>query len=240
LIQNWGADLCGKTNVLKLLIIEDEASLNRSMVDFLTAAGYLCESVSSYREGLEKIEYHNYDCIVLDIMLKDGSGLELLQFLKQDKKTDGVIIISARGGLEDKIEGLQLGADDYLIKPFHLSELSVRIAAIIRRKNFNGQSVVRAGVIEIDTMGKTATVNNKVIDLTQKEFQLLLFLVINRNRVISKNAIAQHLWGDDMDFPASYDFIYSHIKNLRKKIISTGAEDCIRSIYGEGYKMQLP
>lgn len=224
---------------MKLLIIEDEVSLNQSIVDFLTAAGYLCEPVFTYRDALEKIEYHNYDCIVLDIMLPGGSGLELLRYLKQDKKTDGVIIISAKGALEDKIEGLQIGADDYLTKPFHLSELSVRIAAIIRRKNFNGQSIITVGDFQVDTIGKTVTVKQQVVDLTQKEFQLLLFLIINRNRILSKNAIAQHLWGDDMDFPANYDFIYSHIKNLRKKIIAAGSEDCIKSMYGEGYKMQV-
>ncbi len=210
------------------------------MLDFLSGAGYLCESVFSYKDALEKIEYHTYDCIVLDIMLPGGSGLDILRFLKQDKKTDGVIIISAKGALEDKIEGLQLGADDYLIKPFHLSELSVRIAAIIRRKNFNGQSVITAGDIQVDTMGKTVLVNNQQVDLTQKEFQLLLFLIVNRNRILSKNAIAQHLWGDDMDFPDNYDFIYSHIKNLRKKIVAAGSPDCIKSMYGEGYKLQLP
>lgn len=210
------------------------------MVDFLTAAGYLCESVFSYKDALEKIEYYTYDCIVLDIMLPGGSGLDLLHYLKQDKKTDGVIIVSARGALEDKIEGLQLGADDYLIKPFHLAELSVRIAAIIRRKNFNGQSIVLGGDIQIDTIGKTVSIKQQQVDLTQKEFQLLLFLMINRNRILSKNSIAQHLWGDDMDFPANYDFIYSHIKNLRKKLIAAGCDDYIKSMYGEGYKMQLP
>jgi len=224
---------------LKLLVIEDEASLNQSIVDFLSAAGYLCESVFTYREAIQKIDYHSYDCIILDIMLPGGSGLELLRYLKQDAKTDGVIIISAKGALEDKIEGLQIGADDYLTKPFHLSELSVRIAAIIRRKKFNGQSIVSIGNIKIDTIGKTVNVQEQPVELTQKEFQLLLFLVINKNRILSKNAIAQHLWGDDMDFPANYDFIYSHIKNLRKKMMAAGAEDCIRSIYGEGYKLQV-
>ncbi len=224
---------------MKLLIIEDEISLNQSIVEFLSAAGYLCESVNTYQQALEKIEYHTYDCIVLDIMLPGGSGLELLRYLKQDKKNEGVIIISAKGALEDKIEGLQIGADDYLTKPFHLSELSVRISAIIRRKSFNGQSLITVGDIQIDTIGKTVAVKQQNVELTQKEFQLLLFLIINRNRVLSKNAIAQHLWGDDMDFPANYDFIYSHIKNLRKKIIAAGSEDCIKSIYGEGYKMQL-
>jgi DNA-binding response OmpR family regulator len=224
---------------LKILIIEDEITLNSSMVDFLTTAGYLCESVFSYKDALEKIEYYSYDCIVLDIMLPGGSGLDILKILKEDKKTDGVIIISAKGALEDKIEGLQLGADDYLIKPFHLSELSVRIAAILRRKNFNGQMLLTAEEIQIDTAGKTVSINGKSVDLTQKEFQLLLFLMINRNRILSKNAIAQHLWGDDMDFPANYDFIYSHIKNLRKKLVAGGSQDYIKSMYGEGYKMQV-
>jgi DNA-binding response OmpR family regulator len=230
---------CKQIALLKLLIIEDEVSLNQSIVDFMSAAGYLCESVLTYRDAMEKIEYHSYDCIVLDIMLPGGSGLALLRNLKQDRKTDGLIIISAKGALEDKIEGLQLGADDYLTKPFHLSELSVRIAAIIRRKSFNGQSIITAGDIRVDTIGKTVSANGQEIELTQKEYQLLLFLIINRNRILSKNAIAQHLWGDDMDFPANYDFIYSHIKNLRKKIIAAGADDYIKSIYGEGYKMQV-
>lgn len=225
---------------MKLLIVEDEVSLKTSMVDFLTAAGYLCESVSTYKEALTRIEDHTYDCIILDIMLPGGSGLDLLTDLRQNKKNDGVIIVSARGALEDKIEGLQLGADDYLIKPFHLSELSVRVSAIIRRKSFNGQAILSAGDIRIDTQGKVASIDGRELVLTQKEYQLLLFLVINRNRILTKNAIAQHLWGDEVDFPENYDFLYSHIKNLRKKMIGAGGEDCIRSIYGEGYKMQLP
>jgi DNA-binding response OmpR family regulator len=224
---------------LKLLIVEDEISLRTSMTDFLTAAGYLCESAATYKEALAKIEDYSYDCIILDIMLPGGTGLEILQYLREDKKNDGVIIVSARGALEDKIEGLQLGADDYLIKPFHMSELSVRIAAIIRRKSFNGQTKLVAGDIKIDTQGKQAFINDKELLLTQKEYQLLLFLVINRNRILSKNAIAQHLWGDDSDFPDNYDFLYSHIKNLRKKMITAGGEDSIKSVYGEGYKMQL-
>lgn len=224
---------------MKLLIIEDEVSLNQSIVDFLTATGYLCESVINYRQAIEKIEVHDYDCIILDIMLPDGSGLHLLKHLKEDQKTDGVIIISAKGALDDKIEGLHLGADDYLTKPFHLSELSARISAIIRRKSFKGQSLINIGEISIDTVGKVVKVKELVVELTQKEFQLLLFLSVNKNRILSKNAIAQHLWGDDMDFAANYDFIYSHIKNLRKKLMAAGSEDCIRSIYGEGYKLQF-
>jgi DNA-binding response OmpR family regulator len=225
---------------LKLLIIEDEISLNQSMVEFLSAAGYLCESVFDFGAALEKLELYDYDCIILDLMLPGGSGLELLRLLKQDRKTDGVIIISAKGALEDKILGIEMGADDYLSKPFHLSELSVRIASIIRRKSFNGQSTISINNLLIHTQAKEVTIEGKELDLTQKEFQLLLFLTINKNRILTKNAIAQHLWGDDMDLADNYDFIYAHIKNLRKKMMAAGSEDCIKSIYGEGYKMTAP
>jgi DNA-binding response OmpR family regulator len=224
---------------LKLLIVEDEFLLRQSMIEFLSASSYLCESSSNYQDALEKIESYDYDCIILDIMLPDGSGLDLLKNLKQNNKTEGVIIISAKGELNDKIFGIEMGADDYLAKPFHLSELAVRVAAIIRRKSFQGKSYMILGNISIDIQGKRVTVGDKELDLTQKEYQLLIYLAINKNRVLSKNAIAQHLWGDDMDFPDNFDFIYAHIKNLRKKIVAAGSEDCIRSIYGEGYKMQI-
>ena len=228
-----------KNQGLKLLIIEDEISLKQSMVEFLTASSYLCESAVTYKDALEKIELYDYDCIILDIMLPGGSGLDLLKNLKQNNKSEGIIIISAKGELDDKIIGIEMGADDYLAKPFHLSELAVRVAAIIRRKSFQGKSQLVIGEICINLQGKEVSIQNKVLDLTQKEYQLLLYLAINKNRVLSKNAIAQHLWGDDMDFPDNYDFIYAHIKNLRKKIVAAGSDDCIRSIYGEGYKMQI-
>lgn len=213
--------------------------MNQSMVEYLTAANYICEAVYTYKEALEKIEGYDYDCVILDIMLPGGSGMQLLQYLKKNRKSEAVIIISAKGALEDKIEGLQTGADDYLVKPFHLSELSVRVAAILRRKNYSGQPVIMAGDIEVDTNGKEVLVNSKPVALTLKEYQLLLFFIVNRNKVLSKNSIVEHLWGDDMDFVANHDFIYTHIKNLRKKIVAAGGNDCIRSVYGVGYKMQV-
>ena len=225
---------------MKILIVEDEKVLNESMVTYLSGSGYTCESVSTYNDALEKIDHHTYDCIVLDIMLPGGSGLQLLKYLKEDRKEEGVIIISAKGALDDKMTGFELGADDYLTKPFHLPELSMRIAAIIRRKNFQGQSVITAGDISIDVVAKTVKTNDKELDLTQKEYQLLLYLVTNKNKILSKNAIAQHLWGDDQDFAENYDFIYTHIKNLRKKIVTAGGEDRIRSVYGMGYKLTAP
>ncbi len=226
--------------ILKLLIIEDERALNQSIVEYLAAADYICEPVYTYKDALEKIEGHDYDCIILDIMLPGGSGMQLLQYLKKNRKSEAVIIISAKDALEDRIQGLQTGADDYLVKPFHLSELSVRIAAILRRKNFNGQPIIIAGDIQVDTIGKEVLVNSQPIALTLKEYQLLVFFMVNRNKVLSKNSIVEHLWGDDMDFVANHDFIYTHIKNLRKKVVAAGGEDCIRSVYGVGYKMQVP
>lgn len=225
---------------MKILVIEDEPELNRTVVEFLQTAGYLVESAATFREAMAKIDDYTYDCIILDIMLPGGSGIELLRLLREDKKNDGVIIVSAKDSLDDKINGIALGADDYLAKPFHLSELAVRVAAIIRRKYFNGQTIVTVGDITIDIQAKIVKVNTVVVELTQKEFSLLLFFVTNCNRVLSKNAIVQHLWGDDMDLVDSYDFVYSHIKNLRKKLSVSGDLDYIKSIYGVGYKMQVP
>ena|ERR1700733_11815436 len=206
------------------------------MVDYLTAQQYLVEAVGNYDNALEKIEYYHYDCIVLDLTLPGGNGLQLLEVLKVNFKTDGVIIISARNELDDKITGLQLGADDYLTKPFHLSELSVRIAAIIRRKNLQGSNTLNFENIKLEVEGKTVSVSGKEIVLTKKEYDLLLYFIINKNKVLSKNAIAEHLWGDDMDLADNYDFIYTHIKNIRKKLIQAGSGDYIHSVYAMGYK----
>ena len=221
---------------MKILIVEDEPALNKGMVEYLSSQHYLCESVKNYNDALEKIEIYQYDCIVLDLMLPGGSGLDLLKRLKSANKLDGVIIISARNELDDKIEGLQLGADDYLTKPFHLPELSMRIAAIIRRRNQQGNNQLLFAEMAIDTQARSVAVNGENVILTKKEYELLVYFVVNKNRVLSKNAIAEHLWGDDMDMSDNYDFIYAHIKNLRKKLLQSGAGDYIQSIYGMGYK----
>jgi DNA-binding response OmpR family regulator len=224
---------------MKVLVIEDEPSLNRAMVNYLHQQQYLCESVNNYHDALEKTDYYQYDCIVLDIMLPDGSGLELLRHLKEDQKKDGVIIISARNELDDKLTGLQLGADDYLTKPFHLSELSARIAAIIRRKSLQGNTIIQFEEIQVDVQAKTVSIDNKEITLTRKEYELLLYFLVNKNRILSKNAIASHLWGDDADISENHDFIYTHVKNLRKKLLQYGAGDYIHSVYGMGYKFSM-
>src|SRR5580704_41268 len=224
---------------MKVLLIEDEKLLCDSIVSYLKQENFICDAVFNYKDAIEKIEWFEYDCILLDLNLPDGSGLDILKQLKKNKKTDGVLIISARNSLEDKISGLQLGADDYLAKPFHLSELMARIMAIIRRKNSAGNNLIQFDELVIDTLAKTVTVNNKLIDLTRKEYQLLLYFAYNKNRVISKNAIAEHLWGDETESASNFDFIYTHVKNLRKKLLAAGCADHVQSIYGMGYKFSV-
>ena len=219
---------------MKLLIVEDEAELCNSIVTYLKSESYACEVAHNYASALKKIDSFEYDCIMIDIGLPDGNGLKILEELKENNKTDGVIIVSAKNSIDDRIKGLRIGADDYLAKPFHLSELSARVAAIIRRKQFTGNNIVLFNEIAINTLSKEAEVNNQVLDLTKKEYQLLLYFVVNKGKVISKNAIAQHLWGDEAS--GNFDFIYTHIKNLRKKLHEAGSADYIRAVYGMGYK----
>jgi DNA-binding response OmpR family regulator len=224
---------------MKILIIEDEPELLKSMMTYLKTENYLCETAKDYKSGLALIESFNYDCILLDVTLPDGNGLNLLKELKAEKKTDGVIIISARDSIDDRISGLNLGADDYLVKPFHLSELNARISAVIRRRRFEGQRNLDFHEISIDLIGKNVLVNGLPLDLTRKEYDLLLFMAYNKNRVLSKNAIAEHLSGVESDQFDSFDFIYTHIKNLKRKLSHAGAGDYIKSIYGMGYKFEV-
>ncbi|HQW84931.1 MAG TPA: response regulator transcription factor [Ferruginibacter sp.] len=224
---------------MKILIIEDEKELSKSIVTYLKQENYLCEIAPDFKTAMDKTESFDYDCILLDISLPDGNGLTVLKELKENKKTDGVIIISAKNSIDDRIAGLNLGADDYLSKPFHLSELSARISAVIRRRRFDGNNVIVLNEITIDTIAKLVAINNMALDLTRKEYDLLLYLVSNKNRVISKNAIAESISGDGVDLYDNFDFIYAHMKNLKKKLTAAGCEDYIKSIYGLGYKFTI-
>jgi DNA-binding response OmpR family regulator len=221
---------------MKILIIEDEKGLRESIEEYFTEAGNICETASNYDEAMAKVSMYSYDCILLDITLPGGSGIEILKYLKKNNNTDGVLIISAKNSLDDRLEGLDLGADDYLVKPFHLSELRARVTAIIRRKTFNGNNQLVFNEINIDLLAKTARVNEQSVKLTRKEYALLLYFLANKGKVVSKNAIAEHLWGDGMDLANNFDFIYSHIKNLRKKLLEAGSNDYIQAAYGMGYK----
>lgn len=221
---------------MKILIVEDEKELAKSMTTFLRQEGYVCEIAYTESDASEKILIFDYDCILLDITLPDGNGLKILEELKKLKKTDGVIIITAKNSVEDRITGLNLGADDYLAKPFYLPELSARVSAVIRRKRFDGNSKIEFNEVEVDLLAKTVSINNQEVLLTRKEYDLLIFLMANKNRVVSKNAIAEHLSGDDAELLDKFDFIYSHIKNLKKKIGEGGGQDYIHMVYGLGYK----
>ena len=225
---------------MKVLVIEDEKELSKSICQYLAGEQFITETAFDFDSALEKISLYDYACIILDITLPHGSGLDILKEIKANNKADGVIIISAKNSLDDKIYGLKTGADDYLTKPFHLSELSARVAAIIRRKSFDGKNTIVFDELQINLNEKQALVKGKSVDLTKKEYDLLLYFISNKNKVITKSAIAEHLWGDDMDIAGSYDFIYTHIKNLRKKLLQHGLPDYIKSVYGMGYKFSLP
>ena len=224
---------------MKILVIEDEKQLSESICEYLSNELFITETAFDFNSAYEKISLYEYACIILDISLPNGSGLDILKELKTANKTDGVIIISAKNSLDDKIYGLKAGADDYLTKPFHLPELGARIAAIIRRKSFEGKNIIVFDELHIDITAKEVLVSKKAIELTKKEYDLLLYFISNKNKVISKSAIAEHLWGDDIDIADNYDFINTHIKNLRKKMMQAGAPDYIRSVYGMGYKFGL-
>jgi DNA-binding response OmpR family regulator len=221
---------------MKILIIEDEVDLLKSVEQALRKEGYVCEIASTFREANGKILVYDYDCILLDIGLPDGDGLKILEELKSHQKDDGVIIITAKNSLDDKVKGLNLGADDYLPKPFFMPELLARISAIIRRKRFNGQTKLVFNEIAVDPQLRSVYVNSRHVELTKMEFALLVFLLANQNRVVSKNAIAEHLSGDNTELLNNFDFIYSHIKNLKRKLITAGSEDYIKAVYGFGYK----
>lgn len=221
---------------MKVLIVEDETDLLVLINNYLTRENYTCELADNFHKASEKIAIYEYDIILLDIGLPDGNGIDLLKKIKQDNSKAGIIILSAKSSLDDKIKGLDLGADDYITKPFQLSELNSRIKAVRRRHHFDGSEVVQFNDIKINTANKTTYINNEQIILTKKEYDMLLYFIINRNRVLTKEAIAEHIWSDNIDHADNFDFIYTHLNNIRRKIKSKGGKDYIKTIYGMGYK----
>ncbi|MEO6286013.1 MAG: response regulator transcription factor [Dyadobacter sp.] len=224
---------------MKLLVIEDEKELSDSICFYLNSEQFTCETAYDYPKALEKVMINEYACIILDITLPRGNGLDILAELKTMNKSEGVLIISAKNSLDDRIKGLNTGADDYLTKPFHLAELGARVAAIVRRKSFDGKTRIAVGPLTLDLFDRVLKSGEQPIALTKKEYELLLYFLSNKNRVVTKEAIVEHLWGDDIDMADSYDFIYSHIKNLRKKLMNAGCEDYIKAVYGMGYKFSI-
>jgi two-component system, OmpR family, response regulator ArlR len=222
---------------MKILVIEDEPGMRDSMVRSLQQEQYVVETASDFYTAREKLGVYEYDCILLDIGLPGGNGLAILEELKQQGKTEGVIIVSARNSLEDKVKGLDLGADDYLAKPFHLAELHARVKSVLRRKKLDGNSYVVCNNLKIDAESRMIWVGEKELSLNRKEFDVLLYLVTNKNRLVNKSALAERVWGDHIDEANSFDFIYSQIKNLRKKLKDHEADIEIQAIYGVGYKL---
>lgn len=222
---------------MKILIIEDEPDLLDNMVQSLQKEKFLVETADTFLSAMDKISMYDYSCILLDINLPGGSGMEVLQEIKRLKKTDGIIIISAKDSLDDKLTGLTFGADDYLTKPFHLAELNARINAVLRRKTFDGQSTVSLKNLDINYDNRTVEIDGVPLVLNRKEYDTLIYFISNKNRLITKTALAEHVWGDQTDEADNLDFIYSQIKNLRKKLKESHAEIEIQAVYGIGYKL---
>ncbi|EOA48742.1 response regulator transcription factor [Bacteroides salyersiae] len=222
---------------MKILIVEDEPALRELIQRSLEKERYVVEVAADFNSALCKIEDYDYDCVLLDIMLPDGSGLDLLEKLKAMHKRENVIIISAKDSLEDKVLGLELGADDYLPKPFHLAELNARIKSVIRRQHHDGEIDICLGNIRILPDKYQVLINDREVELNRKEYDILLYFINRPGRLVNKNTLAESVWGDHIDQVDNFDFIYAQIKNLRKKLKDAGATAEIKAVYGFGYKM---
>lgn len=223
---------------MKILVIEDQQELRDVIAQSLHTEGYLVETAADYYRALDKIIDYQYDCILLDIMLPGGSGLELLKELKKLDKPGNVIIISAQDSLDDKLKGLNFGADDYLTKPFHVAELNARVRSVLRRKSFSGRDVLQISNLSLDMENRSLSIDGEAVPLNRKEFDMLSFFVLNKNRLVTKTSLAEHVWGDHTDQAADFEFIYSQIKNLRKKLKDSGSKVRIQAVYGVGYKLE--
>lgn len=221
---------------MKLLIIEDEIDLNNLVSDYFKRSGEIVISAFNKFEAEDSLFNHQFDVIILDITLPDGNGLDLIKPIRETQENCGILIVSAKNSLDDKINGLDYGADDYITKPFHLTEIHARVRAICRRNSTNLDEKLIFNELEVNLKSNVFSVNKKVVELTKKEFQLICFFLENKNRVITKEGIVQHLWGDGIEFLDNFDFIYTHIKNLRKKIVDAKGNDYLKTVYGLGYK----
>jgi DNA-binding response OmpR family regulator len=222
---------------MKILVVEDEKSLRDVIVESLEKERYVVEIASDFTEASYKVNDYDYDCVLLDITLPGGSGLDILRMLKSSKKNEGVIIISAKDSIDDKVAGLDLGADDYLAKPFHLAELHARVKSVIRRKQMDGNMLLQMGNLSLNPQTFHVEVAGKELSLNRKEYDLLYYFISNPNRVLNKTTLVEAVWGDYADQADSLDFVYSQVKNLRKKLVSIGADVELKAVYGFGYKL---
>lgn len=223
---------------MKLLLVEDEPDLLQLMERYFKREGYLCEHATNFKEGFIKVNNYEYDCAIIDLNLPGGDGLKLVEILREDNSEIGILIVSARNTVEDRVRGLEIGADDYLTKPFNLSELNARIKAVLRRKTNQFRNELNFGKLIINIDERSVLASGDALQLTKKEYDILVFLARNKNRVVTKDSIAEHLWGDYMDNAISFDFIYAHVKNLRKKLSENNCGEFLKTVYGIGYKFQ--
>ncbi|ADB42908.1 DNA-binding response OmpR family regulator [Spirosoma oryzae] len=224
---------------MKLLLIEDEPVLQQTIRTYLEREGYRVTTADTFLQGSRRANDYEYDCLLVDITLPGGNGLDIIREVKQLQPQTGIIIISAKDALDDRITGLDLGADDYLTKPFHLSELNSRLKSVLRRRLFAGSQIITFGALTIDPQPQQVQIQGQPVEMTGKQYDLLLYLISNKNRLLSKAAIAEHVWGDSMELADSHDFIYQHVKNLRKKLLAAGCPDYIKTRYGAGYLFTL-
>lgn len=221
---------------MKILLIEDEPAISSSIQTYLKLEGWQCDLAQDFKSGYEKMVQAQYDCMLVDITLPGGSGLELIQQMQENLDKTGVIIISAKKSVDDKVKGLELGADDYMTKPFHLPELNARIKSVIRRKRKTKDNVITFNEISLFPDQMSLLVNGVQVELTRSEYRLMQFFLLNQKKVLSKEMIASHLTGDQIDYIVDLDFVYSHVKNLRKKLSEVNCPDYIKAVYGMGYK----
>ena len=224
---------------MKILIIEDEPSLREIMSRVLRQEGYVVESAATYLEADSKVAGYSYDCILLDVMLPDGNGLKLLEHIRNLGKRENVIIVSARDSLEDKVSGLELGADDYLSKPFHTAELVARVRSVLRRGRTAGELSLKLGNVVLKPESRVVEVGGEPLSLLKKEFDILFYFMQRPNHMIDKSMLAEAIWGDHFDDVDNYDFVYAQIKNLRKRLSTWNANIELSSVYGMGYKLIL-
>mgnify|MGYP003488416517 FL=1 len=222
---------------MKILVIEDEVELAEVIVRSLEREHFVVETARDKSEALRRVTGHDYDLVLLDIMLPGGSGLEVLRAMKEAGKAGNVIIISAKDSLDDKLAGLDLGADDYLTKPFHIAELNARVRSVLRRKDLGGRTTLDAANMRLDPEERTVHVNNTPLALNRKEFDMLTYLLLNKDRLVTRSSLAEHVWGDHADQGDDLDFVYAQIKNLRKKLKQGDAEVEIQAVYGIGYRL---
>lgn len=225
---------------MKILVIEDEMSLQELMERALKKEGYVVESAMDFDSAMEKLGIYSYDCILLDINLPGGSGLDILEHMKKVGNRSDVIIISARDSIDDKVRGLELGADDYLAKPFHMVELIARIRSVARRSRNDGDFGYKAGNVMLDDVSRILTVDGRKVELLKKEFDILKYFLMRPGHTVDKAVLAEAVWGDHIDQSDDFQFVYAQMKNLRRKLAESGADVEIKSIYGFGYKLVMP